>query len=308
MANQSTRGTLEMAKFIGSGLVVYRQSVLLNQPEYYKRGYFQSGVKLKPTYAGTLSEGARTRMGRALQLLIDISKKRKIYNPITRKDQYFKLAFFTLTLSAPQGIHTDSEIKDQLLKRFIRVWRDKGMTNYVWRAERQKNGNIHFHFVTDMFIPVQELRDSWNNIQNRFEYIDYFESKHKHRDPNSTDIKSIREDQHVKAYILKYMTKPEQDGAQQVLDVDQTAKQKGKVWDCSKNLKLKNDTEDFLSTELWKDVTSMATAGLVKRLDFDYYKLFFFSAHQRRTLFKPKFIQPYEDYLERVRCFQDTGT
>lgn len=247
-------------------------------------------------------------MAKAIDLLLEIAPVRKIFNPTIQKSHYFRLAFFTLTLSAPQDPYTDSDIKKNLLERFIRVYRNKGMRNYIWRAERQKNGNIHFHFITDTFIEKTQLRDSWNNIQNRLEFIDYFEKKFGHRNPNSTDIKSVKGVNEVRSYILKYMTKPEQKDKQQVLDFQALAKQKGKVWDCSANLKLNNDTADFLSSDLWAKLQELKEKGLIEQLDGEYYKLFFFNKNSRSRLFPPHFFQAYNDYLDRVRNFQDTGT
>ncbi|GAH86291.1 unnamed protein product, partial [marine sediment metagenome] len=45
---------------------------------------------------------------------------------------------------------------------------------YVWRAEKQENGNIHFHFIVDNFIPWNELRNTWNRIQQNLGYISRF--------------------------------------------------------------------------------------------------------------------------------------
>lgn len=111
--------------------------------------------------------------------------------------------FVTLTLSSRQ-IHCDKTIKREVLNHFIiYLQREFKIRNYVWKAELQENGNIHYHMITDKFIPWRKLRDIWNAAQNRLLYVDMFE----HDDPNSTDIHSLKKIKNVTAYVGKYMSK-----------------------------------------------------------------------------------------------------
>lgn len=115
--------------------------------------------------------------------------------------------FVTCTLSSQQ-IHCDKTINRKILVPFIiNLGRKHRVKNYVWKAELQENGNIHYHILTDRFIPWRELRDLWNSCQEKLGYISRFEEKHKHRDPNSTDIHSLKKIKNVHAYIGKYMSK-----------------------------------------------------------------------------------------------------
>ena len=89
-------------------------------------------------------------------------------NPIRAQSNFsgrcftFKMAFITLSLSSTQ-IHSDNEIKEKCLNQFlIEIRKRYRVKNYIWRAEKQKNGNIHFHVVIDKFIAWSELRDRWN--------------------------------------------------------------------------------------------------------------------------------------------------
>lgn len=116
------------------------------------------------------------------------------------------------------------------------------MNKYVVRSERQANGNIHFHVVTNSFIPHQALRDTWNNIINKLGYVDDYRANmlqwHKTgfkvrtdllnywpvksqikaykkglandwSSPNTSDIHSLRFIKNVSRYICKYMSKNE---------------------------------------------------------------------------------------------------
>jgi hypothetical protein len=46
--------------------------------------------------------------------------------------------------------------------------------HYVWIPEKQSNGRTHFHFLADRYIDKNELRDVWNNIQNKLGYVSRF--------------------------------------------------------------------------------------------------------------------------------------
>lgn len=111
--------------------------------------------------------------------------------------------FLTLTLSSRQ-VHCDKTIKREVLNHFlIYLKRHYGVANFIWKAELQENGNIHYHIITDQYIPHEELRELWNTAQNRLSYVDMFA----HDNPNSTDIHSLRRVKNVMAYVGKYMSK-----------------------------------------------------------------------------------------------------
>ena len=61
--------------------------------------------------------------------------------------------------------------------------------SYIWVAEVQKNGNIHFHMLVDRFIPVKWLVKVWNQA------------------PNSVNVKRLNDQVHAVNYMLKYMKK-----------------------------------------------------------------------------------------------------
>lgn len=91
--------------------------------------------------------------------------------------------FVTLTLPSKQK-HTDKEITEFCINPFLAYSRKYfKIRYYVWKKELQKNGNLHFHFVTDRYIDALSLRRAWNRIINRgyidgvkekFDYVDSF--------------------------------------------------------------------------------------------------------------------------------------
>ncbi len=117
------------------------------------------------------------------------------------------LTFVTLTLPSKQ-IHDDNEIKRKILIPFIQeLRRTHDVWNYFWRAESQKNGNIHFHLIIDSYIDAITLRGTWNKHVDKLDYVREFTRSHGHNDPNSTDIHKLRDIKSASAYVLKYVSK-----------------------------------------------------------------------------------------------------
>lgn len=82
--------------------------------------------------------------------------------------------FVTLTLPSKQR-HDDKELKRIFNEEFLKTTKRKfDCQHYFWRAEPQKNGNIHFHVIMDSFIHWAEIRNLWNNVMDRHGYIQEF--------------------------------------------------------------------------------------------------------------------------------------
>lgn len=136
------------------------------------------------------------------------------------------LSFITLTLSATQ-IHPHKEIKRTLLNHFLIVIQRKYEINrWLWKAEVQKNGNIHFHILIDKYIEKKELQNLWNGIQNKLGYVDRFREKFNHENPPSTEIKRVKDISTTLAYLRKYLTKKGEE-----------IENFGRCWGCSDNLR-----------------------------------------------------------------------
>ena len=227
-------------------------------------------LKNSNTYEGHLSTGARKRLKRAIQLLVAIAEPKKAMNWKLNKEFSFRLNFVTLTLPGPQGNISDKDIKSKVLDVWIKAAKRRfKLRSYIWRAERQANGNLHFHIVSDTYLPYDQLRDTWNDRLNTLGFIDKFEAKHGHRHPNSTDVHAIHNVRNVAGYFMKYMAKgvktwedyipaaPIASKAIKELKISpklrlkriqtlEESKIQGKVWDCSTNLKTKANCEGLI--------------------------------------------------------------
>jgi hypothetical protein len=149
-------------------------------------------------------------------------------NKRIRKRCTYYPVFVTLTLSDKQK-HSDNYIKRHLLNNFISdIKRNDGVEHYFWRAEAQKNGNIHFHLIIDHYIDRLDLQKKWNRIQS--EYVQSYTARTGKADPPSTQVESIRSYKRVSMYATKYALKdPSEDYMPRKIE--------GRIWGCSDQLR-----------------------------------------------------------------------
>jgi hypothetical protein len=218
---------------------------------------------------GRISVNARRKIMKALDYLLLLANNKVVHTRYIGRQFNFKIAFVTLTLPSKQK-HSDKEIIRRCLNSFLlEMKKFYKVKNYLWRAEKQQNGNIHFHLIVDKFIPWSELRDRWNRIVNKLGYVDRYREEMKRwhmggfrvrselldqwsyksqikayktgclndwNSPNSTDIHSIRKVGNVKAYVSKYMTKEAGVDGRTGEIVKDNIKQSGRVWGCNREL------------------------------------------------------------------------
>lgn len=188
---------------------------------------------------GVISQQTISKIKSAINLIVSTADN-KVFQLSSNSDVYnFKVNFVTLTLPSKQ-IHDDVTIKNECLNQLLTEWRKREPSlRYMWRAEKQKNGNIHFHLLTNCFYHFKYLRADWNRICNKLGYVDRYSSsfegmsfesycskfqstrvskkllQHRYeegisagwRNPNSTDVHSIRKINDVAAYVSKYCAK-----------------------------------------------------------------------------------------------------
>jgi len=130
--------------------------------------------------------------------------------PIRKKndsDIYWnKLGFMTLTLPDFQK-HSDNYIKEHMLQPFLLSMQRKIKCSYVWKAEAQINGNIHFHVTIDKFFPWQAVQEKWNKLCARFDYCLVFPDGKNDKGNASTSIKAVKNSDKASKDIGGYMSK-----------------------------------------------------------------------------------------------------
>jgi len=219
-------------------LLMYKSYDRINKERLHDISKERSNTK------GELSQVSIRKIKHAINNLVLISEKKKYFTK-NGDSFHFKLNFITLTLPALQA-HTDFELK-ALLNDWLKIWQAKGLKNYVWKAEKQKNGNIHFHITSDFYINYQDIKESWNLCLKRIGYINKYreaqENWHKSgfklrknsiryirgkkviwtreqqfkawqegkttnwSKPNTTDVHSVKNIKNLSSYISEYMAK-----------------------------------------------------------------------------------------------------
>ena len=108
-----------------------------------------------------LSYKAKKRMENAIDWMYYLSGKKNSKGVI-----FYRLS--DITLAIPNQKVNDHDIIKKGLNQFLTECRKKfNMLYYVWKAETQKNGNLHFHILTNSYIDKKVLQDTWNRILSK---------------------------------------------------------------------------------------------------------------------------------------------
>lgn len=243
---------------------------------------------------GKFSGKSRSRLKNTISKLIEANTVGRFGVRWKAYRNSIQLNFVTLTLPAQQE-HDDRKIKAIALNPFIsELCTEHNVNTYIWRAEKQKNNNIHFHIIIDSRIHHSVIRDVWNRCIERLGYVNsyrermiqlseeqyiatrkpktYIETQkaiYAYRKgvsenwsrPNSTDIHRIEKINQLGAYISKYMTKKETDNDTGVL---------GHCWGKSENLEACEVGKCILDHSDVAILEREATQGKVRILHKEY--------------------------------------
>lgn len=275
-------------------LITYSMPVERRSTNRYNIANKECGVDKLAYNTGKLSHGARKRLKQSIELLIDISPKKWFTVPSTGKRFQFQITFLTVTMSGSTKEIPDKQITKTLLEPLLQTLRRKyKCKSYVWRAEKQKNGNLHFHITTNQYIPYDTIRDDWNRIQNKLGLIDQFEQQHGHRNPNSTDIHSVRGIRDLARYMVKYMSK----------EVPEHLKVFCKQWDCSKDLKIRENICIEIDSTVHEQLCSIQRIKGVRTFIGDRYSIIEMRGLDIRTIIPEEWKKLYRDFIHRVKAF-----
>lgn len=207
----------------------------VNEDRSYKGRSIQAlltqNMQEHATYTGFLSYGAKKRLTKAIDFLVQVVNHKEpqlIFNKYTGGTHKFKVNFITLTM--PDDILMDGKTAHKkLLEPFLQWHRRKnGARSYVWKAELQQNGQLHYHIISDAWVDCIDLKNRWNGLLKRQGLLDGYFFRYGNWDAPSTDVGHCKKMGNVAGYLKKEIAKNFQNG--------DTVR--GKVWDCSTNLKV----------------------------------------------------------------------
>lgn len=245
--------------------------------------------------------------------MVSGTRRRWIVNPVTQKSTLHQLTFVTLTVSDCSQEFTGKDAYKQLLSPFL-AWlrKTKGVNTYIWKAELQRNGQIHYHITLPDFIHYRELRTKWNEIQKKAGVIDRYRAnqlefhkdgfrlreeltrgenpwtaeaqrraydegmKNDWQDPNSTDVHKVYKIKDVAAYLVKEIAK----GMQNETSLG------GKVWDCSENLSQAKYYTQTMEEKHFKFMELAVEERLCEKYQGEQF-----------TIYRFKTFEPIEEYL-----------
>ena len=177
------------------GLTAYRLSVDANGNSPLKA----KGIRppLEHQEKGFLSKKGKKSIRNAVYWFLYSVDKNIIVQGKGRK----KVGFFTLTLPSKQ-LHSDKQIKKECLNQMLTELRSEyQVKKYIWKAEKQDNGNLHFHILTDTFLPVKDMRDKWNRIINKLGYVHEYSKRM--RKMSCAEYTALRIEQYKKKHNKK---------------------------------------------------------------------------------------------------------
>jgi hypothetical protein len=217
-------------------------------------------LKERETYTGQLCPGAKKRLIKAIELLTQAAFKYKEFTFTHKKTKKeckakFKLNFITLTIHNPAKMIAGKEGHKLCLEPLLKWLRDHyGLNVYVWKAELQQRGQLHYHITSDCFIPWFELWKKWGELNERAGYLDQWFNEQpgykvdergmllRNYPVAGTDVHSVYTVKDMARYLQKCVCKTvkRKDGSvinefkKEMQNVESIG---GKVWDCSLNLK-----------------------------------------------------------------------
>ena len=172
----------------------------------FKVSRFRSGEMVGAFYTTGLTSkiSLPTRTGALVTRRFTRAALKKIRRAVQCSETFLRY-FCTLTFSPahlqPWHVQESGTVRHdyakwKLHKLLDACYRQQRRLNrelsYVWVAELQKNGNIHFHILFDQFFNISWLTKIWDQAKN------------------SVDIARVNNPLHAARYMRKYITKDEE--------------------------------------------------------------------------------------------------
>lgn len=167
---------------------------------------------------GILSPNARRKLKQSIRWLIACSETKMVYEKKWKKKVPWKINAVTLTFH--ENMQDDNKAR-ALLSQWLEMAKYRfELHQYVWKAEPQQRGAIHFHLTTNVYIPHAELRYTWNRLLRK-QGLNNVED-------NSTDVHAVVTAKNLEAYLTDYLMNEEKHSGRRKIN--------GRLWGCSRDI------------------------------------------------------------------------
>lgn len=132
-----------------------------------------------------------------------LAGKIRAFSALEKSQRFF--AFFTITF--PRGFPDENcyRVFNTVLTRIRKIHKD---FDYIWVAERQGNGTLHYHMVTNSYINVRVFNGfAAKAIQNEIYKEKLYDLNYSRERYNGVDVRRVYNKRVLGKYITKYVTK-----------------------------------------------------------------------------------------------------
>lgn len=238
---------------------------------------------------GRISPQSKRRLKKILDNWISAVYYYRFTNGVNYDENLPYITAITLTLPNIT-IFTQREIKKKMLSVFfIYLKRYCGVNYYFWKAELQKNGQIHFHCLVDRYIPKEKINKYWNESLERNGYLKNYKEIHGHSNAPSARIEKIRSKTKAIAYFIKYALKDEENG---IID--------GAIFGMSDELRELRNLNLIINGNIRNDLRRNGVISSNKVFEdkyFKYYRFEVFNNLKKRKCLLARYYQSYLSYI-----------
>jgi len=276
-----------------------------------------------------LSKQAQSNLHEKITWLYHLSKKQTVTVAKGKVVSDFRMSFVTLTLPSSQAHSSDFITKNCLNQFLVELSKKFELKHLVWRLEYQKNGNIHYHIATDIFINFFLMRNIWNRIINKYDYCNVYRTKMKSlslmdycrkyqntektnfevlrqryakgcledwQNPPSVDAKVCTNSKAVAFYISKYFGKNSSTGAEKILECNNDNSGNSRLWFCTRSLSKMKAISDIREAMKHDYMGMVAIASGTKKIICEYCTIFYYNMRDLKGESYRLFWSLFNDY------------
>jgi hypothetical protein len=280
-------------------------------------GGTDSEAGLKEMHHGYISPHSARKIRNAVDWLLAAAKEKWVYSKKNNRFYKWKLSFLTLTLPT-QGQMTDLEVKSVLNSFLTLAKYNYGLRSYIWKAEPQARGVIHFHLTSDCYMWKNSVRFEWNRLLRKSGLLN------NHDDPPTTKIHSTYRVKNMSAYLTKYFIKANQNENYPPLkpshlirtnkDVRFTREEfvnskihnyirpiNGRLWGCSHSLSQARNLSYIVDSDEMRSLNSELRKESTRETQKDYCNFFFLKDGFYQRLPAGAIRDDYNNHLSKIR-------